>query len=96
MNENNNKVKRKPTHININSNDAEPRHFDISLEQRCTDTGISPTYYNDQGDAITTSARKPCGSPVYDDSKRIFFPHHSSCDCKGSGVGCECTRTCSC
>lgn len=85
MNENNSKVKRKPTHININSNInniAEPRLFDYSLEQRSTDTGISPTYYTDQGDAITTSGRIPCGSPVYDDSKRIFFPHHSSCVCK--------------
>ncbi|CAO3619327.1 unnamed protein product [Cunninghamella echinulata] len=92
----NNKTKNKPMSINIKNShhNAESRYH--YLEQRCTDTGISPTYYNDQGNAITTSARSPCGSPVYNDSKRIFFPHHNSCVCRGSGVGCDCRRTCNC
>ncbi|KAI8644870.1 hypothetical protein BD408DRAFT_362423 [Parasitella parasitica] len=64
-----------------------------------TESGISPTYYTPGGFMIRTSPREDAqtsGSPVYGDSSRIFFSHHSACSCRGSGVGCECTKTCSC
>ncbi|ORX62435.1 hypothetical protein DM01DRAFT_255484 [Hesseltinella vesiculosa] len=60
------------------------------------DVGLSPTYYDDGGDEAIKSKKTTWGSPVFNDSKRIFFPHHRTCDCNGSGIGCECCYTCSC
>ncbi|EPB82296.1 hypothetical protein HMPREF1544_10976 [Mucor circinelloides 1006PhL] len=64
-----------------------------------TESGISPTYYTSGGNMVQTSHKEDAhnvGSPVYGDSSRIFFPHNSACSCLGSGVGCDCTKTCSC
>ncbi|KAI8080248.1 uncharacterized protein B0P05DRAFT_540547 [Gilbertella persicaria] len=60
-----------------------------------TETGISPTYYYTSGGSMIHDTHH-VGSPVYGDQSRIFFSHHSSCSCRGSGVGCECTKKCSC
>ncbi|CEP10741.1 hypothetical protein [Parasitella parasitica] len=64
-----------------------------------TESGISPTYYTSSGFMVQTSRKEDAqnaGSPVYGDNSRIFFPHKSVCSCRGSGVGCECAKTCSC
>ncbi|GAA5801738.1 hypothetical protein EDC94DRAFT_2346 [Helicostylum pulchrum] len=66
----------------------------------CTDTGISPTYYTSTGSVVQTSNQDNkthnVGSPVYDDQSRVFFSHNSGCSCRGSGVGCECSKKCTC
>ncbi|CAO3600486.1 unnamed protein product [Absidia cylindrospora] len=93
--------KKKPQQINTHEqvNDVQNRTCGRTAAQprrQSLDAGISPTYYQD-GDIVTTTAqRSSYGSPVHDDASRIFFSHHRTCVCKGSGVGCECTRDCSC
>ncbi|KAI8991903.1 hypothetical protein BDF20DRAFT_909613 [Mycotypha africana] len=65
-----------------------------------TESGISPTYYSSSGIPIRTSHQTNdatlAGSPVFNDRSRIFFKHSAACSCRGSGVGCDCSKTCSC
>ncbi|KAI8099510.1 uncharacterized protein BX664DRAFT_310472 [Halteromyces radiatus] len=75
----------------IQTGKAEPRR------RSSVDSGISPTYMDDHGHIISTSPQgSSYGSPLYGDANRVYFSHHSTCICKGSGVGCDCSRTCSC
>ncbi|ORZ25396.1 hypothetical protein BCR42DRAFT_400067 [Absidia repens] len=93
------KKKPKTTNTEGQSSDHQSgRTAPSSTEPRrqSVDTGISPTYYHD-GDAVTTSCQETSScSPVYGDANRVFYTHHKSCICMGSGVGCQCSSVCNC
>ncbi|KAI8387372.1 hypothetical protein BD560DRAFT_486241 [Blakeslea trispora] len=67
---------------------------------QCAETGISPIHCTFSGSSTQSSDQNEneftVGSPVYGDNSRVFFSHHKSCSCRGSGVGCDCTKKCSC
>ncbi|KAI8335965.1 hypothetical protein BC941DRAFT_429908 [Chlamydoabsidia padenii] len=88
--------KIKPTSINTKGQTSEEQQGTTTARRQSLDTGISPTYYHDGDMVTTTSQESSYGSPVYGDASRVFFSHHKTCSCKGSGVGCECSRTCNC
>ncbi|CEG75551.1 hypothetical protein RMATCC62417_10576 [Rhizopus microsporus] len=77
-------IPAKPTRITATVSPRRERHPVI-------DHGLSPTY-----NTMENPRQSNVGSPVYDDSSRVFFPHHNQCSCRGSGVGCDCSKTCSC
>ncbi|CAO3678546.1 unnamed protein product [Rhizopus stolonifer] len=72
--------------------DVAPRQHRQSLE-----SGLSPTYYTSEGIIqLNSKFTDNLGSPVFNDQSRVFFTHNHECSCRGSGVGCDCTKTCSC
>ncbi|KAI8976435.1 hypothetical protein BDB01DRAFT_853077 [Pilobolus umbonatus] len=61
------------------------------------DATISPTYYLDDGSkAYKGSDAGHKMSNTHDDSSRVFSSHHDSCECEGSGIGCQCRASCEC
>ncbi|CAO3685810.1 unnamed protein product [Rhizopus stolonifer] len=58
-------------------------------------SGISPTYYTQEG-KVKLNPTENDGSPVHGDQSRVFYSHPKECNCRGSGIGCECTNICSC
>ncbi|ORZ01277.1 hypothetical protein BCR43DRAFT_486672 [Syncephalastrum racemosum] len=89
------KKQASPAAINIPSSSARDGS---TPEQRnnADEIGISPTYYNQFGEMVHTSRPENQGSPLDSDTSRVFFSHKESCECKGSGVGCDCARVCRC
>ncbi|KAI9267421.1 hypothetical protein BY458DRAFT_475863 [Sporodiniella umbellata] len=80
-----------------------PINIDTAAKQRrqsqssCHEFGLSPTYYTSEGIIQpNTNNADEVGSPVFNDRSRVFFSHNQRCSCRGSGVGCDCTKSCAC
>ncbi|KAJ2955660.1 hypothetical protein NQZ79_g8369 [Umbelopsis isabellina] len=86
----------------MNSVNSKPHNAQQEQVRAITiDTGVSPDYdhsrHRRQSSEHDLPGHDQLGkSPDYKNSNRVFFTHHSTCSCRGSGVGCDCAMSCDC